>query len=134
MPASWSIAHDTPPVRVLVVDDELLIRWSVAESLSDHGFAVSEADDGRSAIRVLTAEPPDVVLLDFRMPDSEDLRLLAKIRELVPQSQVILMTAFGSSDVIAGALNLGAYQVVSKPFDVNELAALVQQAHAARAC
>ena len=116
--------------HVLVVDDELLIRWSLREVLGDHGYSVTEAADGRSAIRTLTAGdgPPDVVLLDYRLPDSCDLALLATIRKLVPHARVILMTAYGTPEVIKGAFELGAYRVVSKPFEVDDMAALVDQA------
>jgi DNA-binding NtrC family response regulator len=119
------------PVRVLVVDDELLIRWSITESLSEQGFAVSEAGDGKAALRAAAADRPDVVLLDFRLPDSEDLSLLAAIRRLLPTSQIILMTAFGTGDVVDGALNLGAYRVMTKPFEMDAVATVVRQAHAA---
>lgn len=117
-------------VHVLVVDDELLIRWSLREVLADHGYSVTEAADGQSAIRSLTVGDgfPDVVLLDYRLPDSSDLVLLATIRKLAPQAHVILMTAYGTPEVTKGALDLGAYRVVSKPFEVQDMAALVQQA------
>lgn len=120
------------PLRVLVVDDELLIRWSLAETLSATGHTVIEAEDGRSALRAVTDLPPDVVLLDFRLPDSSDLKLLASIRRLSPRSQVILMTAYGTPEIEQRALDLGARCVVGKPFEVHELAALVEQAHASR--
>jgi len=118
---------------VLLVDDEPLIRWSLAETLSDSGHSVNEAGDGEAAVRMLTdaGRPFDVVLLDFRLPDSNDLNLLATIRRIAPQSAVIMMTAFGTADVAAGALQLGAYRIVSKPFEVHEVAELVLEAHAA---
>ena len=121
-------------LEVLVVDDELLIRWSLAETLSHAGHSVTEAADRASALKALEerTRPPDVVLLDYRLPDSNDLGLLAAIRQVAPQAQVIVMTAFGTPEVTRGALELGAYRVVSKPFEVDHLAELVVQAHAAR--
>jgi DNA-binding NtrC family response regulator len=120
-------------LRVLVVDDEPLIRWSLAQTLEQSGHTVLEAGDRKGAVdSVSTAnEPFDVVLLDFRLPDSDDLNLLATIRELAPTTAVIMMTAFGSPEVTTGALELGAYRVVPKPFEVHEMAALVMQAHEA---
>jgi len=131
MDTSFLMSAADAPVRVLVVDDELLIRWSITESLSEQGFAVTEADDGKGALRAAAVDRPDVVLLDFRLPDSEDLNLLAAIRRLLPSSQVILMTAFGTADVVDGALNLGAYRVMTKPFEMDAVATVVRQAHAA---
>lgn len=121
------------PLHVLVVDDELLIRWSLAEALTDRGHIVTEAGDAASVRRIIgdPARRPDVVLLDYRLPDSDDLGLLATIRREAPDAQVILMTAFGTPEVVTGALELGAYRVVSKPFEVHDLAALVSEAHAA---
>ena len=73
-------------------------------------------------------EPFDVVLLDYRLPDSADLRLLENVRRLAPSSQVIMITAHNSPELAQGAAALGAYRVVSKPFEVESLAALVHEA------
>ncbi|OFW21587.1 MAG: hypothetical protein A3H97_12750 [Acidobacteria bacterium RIFCSPLOWO2_02_FULL_65_29] len=118
-----------PPLRVLVVDDEPLIRWSLSETLVDRGCETVEAADGRSALQAVseTPNPFDVVLLDLRLPDSSDLGLLARLRALTPAAQVILMTAFGAPDVLQRALDLGASHVVTKPFEVADVAALVSQ-------
>jgi DNA-binding NtrC family response regulator len=122
-------------LRVLIVDDEPLIRWSLAETLGDSGHSVAEAGDGAGAVRSLSAcaAPFDVVLLDYRLPDSDGLGLLSTIRTLTPKSAVIMMTAVGTPEVTSGALALGAYRVVPKPFEVHDMAALVVQAHAALA-
>jgi len=119
---------------VLVVDDEALIRWSLAEMLGDRGYTVTEAGDGRMAVAAIeNAEAPfDVVLLDYRLPDSSDLRLLEKVRHLAPTSQVIMITAHNSPELAQGAAALGAYRVISKPFEVESLAALVKQAQTDR--
>jgi DNA-binding NtrC family response regulator len=119
-------------LRVLVVDDEPLIRWSLCETLEQSGHVVAEAGDAESALRAVSADEPfDVVLLDYRLPDSNDLNLLATIRRLTPASAVIMMTAFGTPEVLTGAVKLGVYQVIPKPFEVHEVAALVLEAHAA---
>ena len=120
-------------LHVLVVDDEALIRWSLGETLADAGHRVSEAADGESALRALrTDEPFDVVLLDYHLPDSHDLTLLTRIRQLSPRTVVIMMTAFGTPEMIEDAARLGAYQVVPKPFDVQDIEPLVLQAHTLR--
>jgi DNA-binding NtrC family response regulator len=119
---------------VLVVDDEALIRWSLAEMLGERGYTVTEAGDGRMAVAAIenAEEPFDVVLLDYRLPDSADLRLLEKVRHLAPTSQVIMITAHNSPELAQGAVALGAYRVISKPFEVESLAALVKQAQTDR--
>jgi len=118
--------------RVLVVDDEALIRWSVSETLTDFGCNVVEAGNAFAAKAAVATDRFDVVLLDFRLPDSDDLSLLASIRVAMPDAQVIMMTAFGRPDVVEGALELGAYRVISKPFEMDVLADLVAGAYAAR--
>src|SRR6478672_8104439 len=83
------------PATVLVVDDEALIRWSLCEALAERGYAVTEAGDGRAALSAIeqASDPFSVVLLDYRLPDSADLKLLGRIRDLAPVSQVIMITA-----------------------------------------
>ena len=117
---------------VLVVDDEALIRWSLAEMLGERGYLVKEAGDGRMALAAIrsAAAPFDVVLLDYRLPDSADLRLLVTVRHLAPTSRVIMITAHSSPELAQSAVALGAYRVISKPFEVDSLAALVSQARA----
>lgn len=121
------------PRRVLVVDDEPLIRWSVSETLTDMGMLVDQAVDAASAIQCLFASGPfDVVVLDLRLPDNNDLTLLAKVRTMSPQSAVIVMTAFGTEEVANDALRLGASALVGKPFELREMATLVESLAVAR--
>lgn len=122
----------SPVLSVLVVDDEPLIRWSLAEALTECGHHVVESGDAYAARNALRSAPAgfDVILLDFRLPDSEDLALLTAIRKLTPRSQVILMTAYGTPEVISNALDLGAFRVVTKPFELHEMANLVTEAAA----
>jgi DNA-binding NtrC family response regulator len=122
----------SPHVRVLIVDDESLIRWSLAETLTDEGYGVLEAADGQRALEALrdTPRPVDVIMLDYRLPDSNGLQLLGKIRTLSPRSRVVMMTAHGTPEVIAEALRLGAVCVVNKPIEMREVASLVSRVHA----
>ena len=84
-------------LRVLVVEDEMLMRWSIAEALTANGHTVLEAPDGAAAVEALSDSPAaDAVLLDYRLPDSRDLTLLTRIRRLAPLTPVVLMTAFGT--------------------------------------
>jgi len=126
--------NSSPVPRVLVVDDELLIRWALGEALTAAGYTVVEGRDAAEARRAIgdQAQAPDVVVLDYRLPDSDDLGLLTTIRRDAPTVPVILMTAHSTPELIRGALDLGAYRVVSKPFEVHDMASLVTEALAAR--
>ena len=120
--------------RVLIVDDEPLIRWSLAEGLGREGYVVFEAGDRQSALSYFGggAEAVDLVLLDLRLPDSTDLGLLEHIKELAPACQVILITAHGSPELVREARDKGAFRVMGKPFDIDEVIGFVGQALAAR--
>ena len=122
----------SPAVSVLVVDDEALIRWSLTEALIECGYRVVESGDAQATRNAVRGEPEgfDVILLDFRLPDSKDLGLLASIREFTPRTQVILMTAHGAPEIVAGALELGAFRVVAKPFELHDITNLVAEAGA----
>ena len=115
------------PRYVLVVDDEPLIRWSVSETLSDLGCDVEQSSDAAAALRTVTtaARPFDVVVLDLRLPDMNDLALLGTLRQLLPGAMLILMTAFGTAEIIRDAQALGA-TVLNKPFELDELRRLLK--------
>ena len=100
--------NSPPAPRVLVVDDELLIRWSLGEALTAAGYIVVEGRDAAEARRAIGdhVHPPDIVVLDYRLPDSDDLGLLTAIRRAAPTVPVILMTAHGTAEVVHGALDL----------------------------
>jgi DNA-binding NtrC family response regulator len=115
-------------MRVLIVDDEPLVRWSIAETLATHGYDIAEAADCNTAVRALTAEQriPDIVLLDLHLPDCSDLKMLATVRRLAPSALVFLMTAFGTPEVRREAQQLGVHRVIDKPFDVDGLNDLIE--------
>ena len=130
MPSSPS-STAVGPLRILVVEDESLIRWAVAQTLTDAGHTVLEAPDAATALRAVsqTSEPFDVVLLDFRLPDSDDLSLVKRIREQTPASAIVMMTAFGTPQMTENAKILGVYDVVDKPFDVGVLEEVIVKAY-----
>jgi DNA-binding NtrC family response regulator len=126
------IDRNNPRSTVLVVDDEGLIRWSLAEMLEASGYTVFEAGDARHALEYFQhrtpGDSPCVVLLDLRLPDSTDLGLLRRIREMAPACRVILMTAYGTPEVVDEAMRLGAFRVVGKPFDLQAMMGVVRAA------
>jgi DNA-binding NtrC family response regulator len=113
---------------ILVVDDERLIRWSLKDRLVRAGHTVLEAGDAAQARRTLAGGSVDLVVLDLRLPDSDDLSLLTRIRAATPAPAVILMTAHGTHDVADEALKLGASRFVGKPFDLDEMVGYVAAA------
>lgn len=124
--------HRNP--RVLVVDDEALIRWALSEGLTEHGYAVSQAATGAEALAWLTAHAGDplVVVLDLRLPDVADLSLLGAVRARRPDAPVVMMTAHGTGDDQAEAERLGVFRFVSKPFDVGDMVRVVGDAWTSR--
>jgi DNA-binding NtrC family response regulator len=120
----------SPPARVLVVDDEALIRWSINERLSSAGYEVQEAEDGASTLGYFRDGAPriDVVVLDLKLPDADGVDLLRKIKRLCPGCRVILMTAFGTPDKLLDARKAGAYDVVPKPFNLDQMLQTVERA------
>ena len=123
-------AEKCRPRHVLVVDDEALIRWSVAETLGEQGWQVTEAADAESAMVAFTRVigGSALVFLDLRLPDSDDLHVLADMRRLSPHTPVILMTAHRTPDLAKAARALGTFAVIDKPFDVGDLGPLAEQA------
>ena len=115
-----------PHRRLLIVDDEPLIRWWLAETFSTLDCEIVEASDGSSALAALSdGKPFDAILLDFRLPDSNDLTLLARLRDLSPSARIVLMTAFGTPEVRRRALEVGANSVVTKPFQIEDVAGVM---------
>jgi DNA-binding NtrC family response regulator len=117
------MAHAT----VLIVDDEALIRWSLRERLSRDGYDILEAGTAKEAVEQLESTP-DLVLLDYRLPDSDGLAVLKQIKDRDAETLVILMTAYSTIENAVEAMRLGAYHYVNKPFNVDEVALLAEKA------
>ena len=107
--------------RVLIVDDDPVIRASLAEALADDGITVSVAEDGARALAMLADTEPDVVLSDVRMPDVGGLALQDLLRERAPEVDVILMTAFDDMPTVVSAMRGGAVEFLVKPVSLSKL-------------
>ncbi len=123
-------AKKAAAAHILVVDDERLIRWSLRQGLTREGFGVEEAADAASTLQLLAEDPQrfSAVILDYRLPDRQDLSLLRDIRRQAPAVPVLMMTAFAEPLMRSEALALGAIGVIDKPFQVSDVIALVRSA------
>ena len=112
---------------ILVVDDEQLIRWSLAERLANDGYQVVEAGTAKEALAQFGPQI-DLVLLDYKLPDGDGLRVLKSMKSTDPDVPVILLTAFSSVETAVEAMKQGAYHYANKPFNLDELAMVVEKA------
>ena len=113
---------------ILVVDDEENIRELLRESLEDEGYRVSVAKNGQEAVEKARALKPDTILMDVKMPVMSGMDAFLKIKESQPDLPVIFLTAFGSSDLAISAMKSGAYDYLTKPFDIDEVRIKVKRA------
>lgn len=114
--------------RILVVDDEHLIRWSLEQNLKKQGYEVSTAGSGEDALRLLQEETPDLMLLDVQLPGMNGMEVLEKVKELEEDVIVIMVTALGVLETAVKAMRLGAYDYINKPFNLDELAIVIKKA------
>lgn len=114
--------------KILVVDDERGPRDLLETALSEKGFSVKVAKSGKQALQLIDAQSYDLVLSDLKMPDMSGLDLLRKIRERSPETLVILITGYATLDSAIDAIREGAYDYLTKPFQIDELYIVVQNA------
>lgn len=114
--------------RVLVVDDDAAVRYTLRSVLEEAGLAVEEAADGEEALGALSERDFHLVLTDLRMPGIDGLALLARIRQAAQPPRVIVITAHGSERAAVAAMKEGAHDYFRKPFDPDELVAVVERA------
>lgn len=115
--------------RVFVVDDERIVRITTADDLRDAGYQVREFASAQAALQFMNEsdEDVDVVITDLNMPGMNGIEFLAKIRQARPETYVLLMTAFASVDTAVEAMRLGAYDYISKPFNIEELLLTIER-------
>jgi DNA-binding NtrC family response regulator len=112
---------------ILIVDDEPLVRWSLKERFSRDGYAILEADTAAAAVAQLSPSI-DLVLLDYRLPDGNGLTVLRRIKDVMPDTPVVFMTAFSTIENAVDAMKHGAYHYMNKPFNLDDVAAIAEKA------
>ncbi|MCE7978726.1 MAG: sigma-54-dependent Fis family transcriptional regulator, partial [Nitrospira sp. NTP1] len=113
---------------ILIVDDEVSILNSLSSILEDEGYDVSVAKSGMEALRHCTINPPELMMLDIWMPEMDGLETLKRLRELVPNTQVMMMSGHGSIETAVKAIKLGAYDYIEKPLSLENVTLRVKHA------
>jgi DNA-binding NtrC family response regulator len=117
-----------PLTRVLVVDDRPEMADMIADHLCDRGYEATATSSGEEALQVLRTRSVDVLVTDLRMPDVDGFDLLSASMDLDPSRTVILMTGYGSLDTALEATRRGAFQFLTKPFRLDALVRILEQA------
>ncbi len=121
-----------PLTRILVADDEESMRWVLSKALKRKGFSVDLAHDGRQALELIKDNCYDLAILDIKMPGINGLDLLEKIREMKSDLLVVIMTAEASMKNAVEAMKRGAYDYITKPFDLDVIDAIIEKVSRAR--
>jgi two-component system, NtrC family, response regulator AtoC len=117
-----------PAEKIMVVDDERLVRWSLRQKCEEWGYQVVEAEAGEPGLRLAQHESPDLILLDVRLPDLNGLQVLEQLKKNGDARAVIMITADPQLDDVKSALKMGAFDFVGKPLDFEELRVTIQNA------
>ncbi len=114
--------------KILIIEDEKLIRWSLTQAFQEAGFGVEEAENGAAGLHKLSQAVYDLVMLDYKLPDMTGLDVLRKVREQDEDIVVLIMTAYSNVEDAVEAMRLGAFDYVSKPFKMDALMVTVNKA------
>lgn len=115
------------PYKILIIDDEKLIRWALEQHLVKQGYQVATAESAEKGLALLTEDAPDLLLLDNCLPDMTGIQLLEKLHAREQRFKVIMITAYDMEETAVKTMNLGAYEYISKPFNLEELTALIKK-------
>jgi len=113
--------------KILVVDDEHLIRWTLEQHLSKEGYEVYTAEDGEKALEMVAELLPDLVLLDNQLPGVHGIEVLGRIKEMDKGTIVIMITAHGLLETAVKAMKMGAYDYINKPFNLEEITLTIKK-------
>ena len=114
--------------RILIVDDEKAIRWSLGEALKNQGYETDDAENGKEAISKFLEDPADLVILDLKLPDISGIEVLKQLKEKDADLPVIMMTAYGEVETAVDAIKSGAYDFMLKPFQLEKMKIAIKNA------
>jgi two-component system, NtrC family, response regulator AtoC len=117
--------------RILVVDDEYLIRWTLQQNLAKEGYEVFMAESGEEALAKVEGEAPDILLLDIKMPGMDGYEVLEKALKIDPGLIAIMITAYDDVERVVRAMRLGAFDYITKPFDFDNVHLSIERGLAA---
>ena len=114
--------------RILIVDDEKAIRWSLGEALTAAGYEIEEAQNAVDGVKKFEDDPPDGVVLDLKLPDGDGISVLRRMKEIDQDVPVVMMTAYGEIETAVEAIRGGAYDFIQKPFQLEKMKISIRNA------
>ena len=133
LPINWPLpGHEPKDVRILVVDDQEIVRLALLRILRMHGFTCGEAADGRQCLAAMERERVDLVLCDIQMPGMDGLSLVKALAHRIPEIAIVMVSSMDNAEMAMECLRYGAYGYVLKPFKTNDI--LIAVANGLRAC
>ena len=119
------IGFSVAPKKILIADDEYLIRWSLSEALQREGYEVLSVEDGKRAIEAIKETLFDFIITDLYMPEMDGWAVLEAARMTLPEARVIILTAHGKEGFMELATKKGAFAYVEKPFVIDKIKQLL---------
>jgi DNA-binding NtrC family response regulator len=114
-------------VRALIIDDEPLMRITVQDALAAEGYRVAAAETGEKGLTLFRKSPVDILITDLKLPDMDGLQVLKEVKAVSPETQVIMITAYGTIDSAVTAMKEGASDYLTKPFAMDELLLIIKR-------
>ncbi|MEC4686323.1 MAG: response regulator [Nitrospirota bacterium] len=114
--------------RILIIDDEKLLRWSLQQNFEKEGCSVITAEKGIEGLKLYKEERPDITLLDIHLPDISGMTVLERIKELDRDAIVVMIVPYGDIQTAVKSVTMGAYDFIEKPFNMDKLNILIKKA------
>src|SRR4030066_1671359 len=113
--------------RIMVIDDEPLMRITVQDALAAEGYKVTTAETGEKGLTLQRVNPTDILITDLKLPDMDGIQILREVKTISPETQVIMITAYGTIDSAVTAMKEGASDYLTKPFAMDELLLIIRR-------